>query len=154
MPMTLTESIVNALAPGVALTSGIFYASSLQVRFSQVSSRVRDLNREARTLSAGERLESVRWQVELLTKRAHVVQRAILLQYAALISFISTMLILLVAGYANASWLVIAGFVTFTAGLAAMTSAFVLSTTELSLAAKTLVEDVRTSFPDGGPRNP
>lgn len=145
--MTPTESIVNALAPGVALTSGIFYASGLQARFSQISQRVRDLNKEARGLSAGTRLESVRWQVELLTKRAHVVQRAILVQYAALLSFISTILILLLGGYFGAAWLLYVGFATFSAGLIAMASAFVLSTTELTLSNRTLVEDVRTSFP-------
>lgn len=146
--MTPTESIVNALAPGVALTSGIFYASGLQTRFSQISQRVRDLNKEARASSAGERLESVRWQVTLLTKRAHVVQRAILVQYAALLSFISTILILLLGGYFGATWLLYVGFATFSVGLIAMASAFVLSTTELSLSNKTLVEDVRTSFPN------
>jgi hypothetical protein len=148
-----TASIVNALAPGIALTSGIFYNSGLQTRLNLITGRARDLNREARTLLAQpnydpKRLESVRLQVDMLWQRAKVIQRSALAAHAALVMFLATIMTMLVLGLFDRSdvqWLPV---VLFTCGLGSLGYAMFLAIGEMSLSISTLFEDVRTSFPE------
>jgi hypothetical protein len=148
------DSIVSALAPGVALTSAIFYANGLATRFGQISVRVRDLNREARSLAPGPspRYESIRWQVQLLTRRARILQRAIISAYLALLALILTTVLLLVTSYLGLERALFLPFGTFSVGLALLAVAMVISLTELSLSSRTLVEDVRSTFESAAPR--
>ncbi len=141
------DAIVTALAPAAGLTSGIFLANGLAVRFGQISSRVRELNREARTLTDGDRLASVRRQVDLLVRRAHLVQRSILVAFAGLFALILTILALLLDSFFELRTPPALAFGAFSVGLLLFGAALVISFTELSLSTRTLNEDVRTSFP-------
>lgn len=163
----LIEPITQSLAPGVALTSVIFYNTSLQNRFIYITGRIRELNREARALgveleqapSAAEpasrerhvqRLSSVRWQVNLMNRRALLVRRTILTAYVGFGSFIATMLMLLLQG---TGFLGSGGrlpMVFFTTGLLSLSVATLLSTSEMYLSHRTVVEDIRSSFPAEG----
>ena len=131
-------SIVNALAPGIALTSGIFYNSGLQIRLNLITGRARDLNREARALLAQpdhdrKRLESVRLQVDMLWTRAKVIQRSALAAHAALVCFLATIMSLLILGLfdrTDVQWLPV---ILFTCGLGSLGYAMFLAIGEMSL---------------------
>ena len=98
------STIMQALAPGVALTSMIFYYGNLQSRMIFTVETIRTLNREARQLQAAppadadERIESIRWQVEFLSRRFRNIHQAMLLVYGGFGSFIITIVALLTAG--------------------------------------------------------
>lgn len=155
----ITDLILQSLAPGVALTSVIFYSTGLQNRFLYVASRARDLNKEARQLVTEgaerhhDRLASLRWQVEALTKRAEIVRRTILISYGALFCFILTILQLLIAGIlpdrVPAAAPTALPALTFGLGFVALGVATLHSSAEMLLSVRTLHEDVRTSFPGG-----
>lgn len=143
--------ISAALGPCVALTSSIFYATGQQNRFTTVSGRVRELNREARELIAGggkerARIASIKRQVETLTTRAALLHRALIMAYIGVTTFALTMLILLL--FTALGWAGAAGVATllFGAGLFALLFAMVTTVRELTLARVTLLEDVRSSF--------
>jgi Protein of unknown function (DUF2721) len=158
--MLESQLISTAVAPGVALTSSIFFTSGLQARFTTITGRVRELNREARGLNAQrtpvaspgeerattERLPSIRRQVERLLVRVALVHRAILLAYLGTLAFAVTMLVLLVEGIFSLS---IGGPVSvlfFAVGLGTMVVAVATSVREVSLARTTVEEDTRSSF--------
>lgn len=151
--MNLATDIVAALAPGVALTSGIFYSNGLHARLNILTTRVRDLNREARALGADvqheRRMGSIRRQVQLLLRRVGLIQRAVLLSYVGLVLFICTIVLLLTLGVleprTDLSPVVDA---LFGGGLVALAAAMVLTILEMDLSNRTLEEDMSTSFPD------
>lgn len=146
------QDITRALAPGIALTSIIFYNTSLQNRFTYISSRIRDLNREARELrdtdKDADRLRSVRWQVDLFTRRSLLMRRAILVLYFGFFCFILTILALLALGDDGDRALPL---VPFTLGFCALALATLMSQREMYLSHRTLLEDTRSSWsPPGG----
>ena len=158
----ITDLILQSLAPGVALTSVIFYVTGLQNRFLYIASRARDLNKEARDLGRAdaeahrERLGSLSAQVEALLQRSVVIRRTILISYGAFFCFILTIMQLLVAGAAPGLLpvTVLPAF-TFGLGFLALAIATVHSSAEMLLSMRTLHEDVRSSFPPGfGPAMP
>lgn len=150
---SLTDAILYALSPGVALTSVIFYNTSLQNRFVYITGRARDLNKEARQLMTtgyepnAERIESIRDQVSLMTQRARSIRRSILVVYVALFSFILTIIELLgLAVFQVTDWQILP-VVSFAVGFLALGAATVFSGLEMAIAQSTLSEDIRTSFP-------
>ncbi|MEW5853123.1 MAG: DUF2721 domain-containing protein [Myxococcota bacterium] len=159
MPI-MTELITHALSPGIALTSVIFYNSSLQNRFIYITGRARELNREARQLRADDeekhqaRITSIRSQVDVMTRRARMIRHAILTVYVALFSFILTILELLAIGVFNMRDAEVVPVATFGLGFMALATATLFSWTEMALAQGSLDEDIRTSFtprpPDAG----
>ena len=152
---TLNELISAALAPGVALTSVIFYNTSLQNRFIYITGRTRDLNKEARQLRAEDaerhrdRLASIRWQVRLLNRRSRIIRKSVLIVYVALLSFIFTILELL--GQTVFHWraLEILALVSFGLGFIALAVSTLYSWLEMALGQSSIVEDTRNSFPEG-----
>lgn len=153
---TLAEAIAASLAPGIALNAVIFYNTSLQNRFIYITGRIREVNREARTLhtasdpTSEERLQSLRMQVTLLSRRSQIVRRCILVVYVALFGLILTILELLLLVAADQPELELSALLTFGASLLAMAIATGLSWSESYLSQRTIVEDIRTSFPAEG----
>lgn len=147
MPVAV-DAIVHSLAPGIALTSGIFFANGLQTRYSLVTTRVRALNAEARALKPDEaaRRKSLRWQVALLTRRTRVTHKAILTAYAGLLAYTATIVLLLASTFLALPYLTLLTYLLFGTGLACVGFAMLLSLSELRLSHDTLVEDVRSSF--------
>lgn len=148
--------IAQAVAPGVALTSGIIYYNSLQSRLNVVTSRVRDLNREARAIQVKTtperlRLESVRWQVDSLTHRAHLLQKAVIAVYFGILGFILSIGELLVMGVYDAErdFIRLAN-ITFGVGLLGILVGMCMSLFEMYFSNRTLVEDVRSTFDENG----
>lgn len=154
--MPARELIVQALAPGVALTSVIFYATGLQNRFLYIASRARELNKEARELDPqinAPRMGSLRRQVEALTRRLEVVRQTILVCYGSLGMFIVSILLLLAEGALTPSGPDGAGnamnalaTLAFGLGFVGLGIATVLSSAEMLLSMRTLRDDVRSSF--------
>lgn len=150
-----TEAIGAALAPGIALNSVIFYNTSLQNRFTYIAARIRDLNREARELRKegasedDERLRSVKWQVDLMSRRSRTVQRAILIAYSSLAALVITIIGLLVAVVTGLRLLYLAPLITFGLGLGALAVAVYESWSESRLSSLTLLEDIRSSHLTG-----
>lgn len=157
---SLTGAIANSLAPGLALSSGIIFANSLLTRTSVVSSRVRDLNKEARALRASSpvneaRLACIRLQVDLLLRRARIIQRAVLCSFAGVVCFITTILELLLFGFINVGADTAVAPVTFAAGLVSVGAAMLLSFSEMTLSSDTLEMDIESSLgPDSLPPPP
>ena len=157
---TDTSWIAQALAPGVALTSIIFYNTSLQNRFVYITGRVRELNREARGLRQespernAERIRSLRWQVTVMTRRALLIRRAILTLYAGFLSFVLTILFLAAAALTQAGGFRAASLVSFASGFVGLIGAALLSIVEMYLGQSTVLEDIRTSYASEAPEPP
>ena len=154
---SLTDLISHSLAPGIALTSVIFYNTSLQNRFVYITGRIRELNREARALRGqdgpgiAERMASIRWQVDLMSRRSLVVRRTVLTVYGGFLCFIVTILFLLLLAVFPVPALVHLPTITFAAGLLTLIAAAAQSSLEMYLSHRTIVEDIRTSLPPLGP---
>jgi hypothetical protein len=151
--VNIATDIVGALAPGVALTSGIFYSNGLHNRLNVLTTRVRDLNREARGTGAAApnlpRLASIRRQVQLLLARVVLIQRAILLSYVGLLLFIVTTVLLLSVGIFEPHMdLSPVADAVFGGGLLALACAMVFTVLEMDLSNRTLADDTSSSFPD------
>lgn len=150
----LTDLIVSSLAPGVALTSVIFYNTSLQNRFIYITGRTRELNKEARALRHEgrarhqARLTSIAWQVTLLMRRSRIIRHAVLITYGALISFIVTILLLLTIGALKATHLAAMPTTTFALGFVLLASSAIYSGWEMALGQSSIVEDTRSSLQD------
>lgn len=143
MVMSISDAILHALAPGIALNSAIFYNSSLQNRFLYITLRARELNREARELADGqepERLASIHRQVTAMTGRARRVRRAVVVVYTSLCSFILTILLLLLG-------LELPAVLIFGLGFACLATATLISMGEMALSQRTLDEDISSSYP-------
>lgn len=146
-----TNAIMQALAPGVALTSMIFYYGNLQSRMVFTVETIRALNREARELQSPgatideTRANSIRWQVGFLSRRFRNIHHAMLLVYCGFGSLIVTIVALLMMRVLQAPALSAFALITFTLGLALMGAATVISSRELRLARKTIIEDIESS---------
>lgn len=154
------STIMQALAPGVALTSMIFYYGNLQSRMIFTVETIRSLNREARQLQAGDpadgesRIESIRWQVEFLSRRFRNIHHAMLLVYGGFGSFIVTIVALLAAGVFFVPALNALAIFTFTLGFVCMGAATLISSQELRLAQMTIMEDIGSSYSGSGDSRP
>ncbi len=155
MPMPTLELpalIAQALAPGIALTSVIFYNTGLQGRFLYITGRTRELNREARELMARDdersraRIASIHWQVTFMARRAESIRRTILIVYLGFFCFILTILQLLLQELLPLPRFVAVPIVSFALGFVAMAIATISTTRELYLSQRTLQEDIRSTF--------
>jgi hypothetical protein len=150
----LFQAITSSLAPGIALSAVIFYNTSLQTRFIALTGRMRELNREARSLrgddSAHARLESLRCQVTLMAQRTRLLRRAILTIYAAFLCLVLTILELLLLVMVDPPGLSVLATCTYGAAVVAMAIAAGVSWSENFLSQRTILEDVRSSFADVG----
>jgi hypothetical protein len=152
-----TSAIMQALAPGVALTSMIFYNGSLQSRMIFTVETIRKLNAEARELQAEdpavqpERAQSIRWQVNFLKQRFVSIHRAILIVYTGLACFILTIATLLMKGLFHAQAMAVMAVVMFAAGFLCMGLATAVSSREIRLSRQTILEDIDSSHVDEVP---
>ena len=95
---TLVQTIQNALAPSVMISSSGLLLLGFQNKFSALFDRFRSLNEEKRRLKQktvrdeieNKRLANLEEQLMKLTKRATHVKNAILVTYLAIISFLAT----------------------------------------------------------------
>ena len=147
-----SSAIMQALAPGVALTSAIFYYGNLQSRMIFTVDTIRRLNAEARELQAqaspvhDSRLQSLQWQVNFLKRRFVGIHNAILIVYTAFASFILTIMALLLKSVLQVEALSVVGIVMFSAGFGCMALATVFSSREIRLSRKTIMEDIESSY--------
>jgi hypothetical protein len=146
--------IIQALAPGVALTSMIFYYGNLQQRMIFTVDTIRRLNEEARELRAHgdarhcSRLDNLDWQVKYLKRRFVSIHFAILLVYAGVFCSILTIMALLFLGFSESSRLIAVPHTTFAIGFLCMASATLVSSRELTLSKKTILADIADAFPE------
>lgn len=143
--------IMQALAPGVALTSMIFYYGNLQQRLFFTVSTIRRLNEEARQLRAEGgrqkgRMESIRRQVEMLIRRLRDIRHAVLFVYVGFFSQILTILCLLGFGFFDEGRFDLVPLLSFGVGFLCMAIATLISSRELALAQKTILDDVDSSY--------
>lgn len=149
---TFTDMITTALAPGVALTSVIFYNTSLQNRFIYITGRTRELNKEARQLRADNRvkhaarLKSIDWQVHLLLKRSRIIRYSVLITYGALLCFILTILEILGLGFFRLTGFELVPVFSFALGFVSLAFSAVYSGLEMALGQSSIVEDTRSSL--------
>src|SRR5438552_2994910 len=95
--MAESSMIPAALAPGVALTSAVIYWANVQSRLDALSSRVRALNAELRTLVGGSpRATSIEAQVAMLASRSRVLHVGVVLSVVALVGFLGSSAVLFV----------------------------------------------------------
>ena len=130
----------------------IFYYGNLQSRMIFTVETIRALNREARqsqadaSTDAEARIESIRWQVEFLSRRFRNIHQAMLFVYGGFGSLILTIVALLAAGVFFWPALNALAIVTFTLGFACMGAATLISSQELRLAQMTIMEDIGSSY--------
>jgi len=147
------DPIARSLAPGIAMTSAIFFNAGQLGRFTYVTGRVRELTREARELGRlppgpgdRERFASIQAQVSALAARATMIRRTIALVYISLVSFITSILLLL--GYALFEIRTATGLpiVAFAAGLVMFALATTRAVAEVALSYRTVEEEIRSSL--------
>ena len=153
--MPLTEYIARSLAPGIGLTSVMFYSQQLQNRMIYITGRLRDLNGEARELRArpqeesgevADRMASVRKQIEMLLRRAMMIRRTLLTAYLALMFFVFTIISLLTLAVFEVRTLDVIPVTTFAVGFLCMALAAIQSIREMFLSLRTIREDTRSSL--------
>lgn len=158
----LSEAIMGALAPGVALSSGVLFSSTLQARYLALAQGARELNAEARqhVLEHGPeldlRMRSVRRQVEALAKRCEVIRRTVVAVNGGMFGFIVTILLLFLEGVFPGVMPKSLPLATFGGGLVVLAIACLSTAGELAISQRTLWEDIRTSFDgsEGGAPQP
>ena len=86
-----------AVTPAVMVSGCGILATGLDNQVSRITARVRDMVREWRTLPEGHlRRALLREEVAILDRRHALLARALMLDYAALLSFVATSLLYLV----------------------------------------------------------
>lgn len=149
-----TDLIISSLAPGVALTAVIFFNTSLQNRFVYITGRTRDLTKEARQLVRegrarnALRLKSVEWQIRLLLRRSRIIRHSVLIAYGALLSFILTILQILVLGAFRPIGIEALPTTSFAIGFILLAASALYSGWEMALGQSSIVEDARSSLQD------
>ncbi len=154
--MVLTDYIARSLAPGIGLTAVMFYNGQLQNRMTYITGRLRDLNREGRNLrlqavSEGDserdtRLGSIRRQVDMLLRRAHMIRRTILTVYLALMFYILTIIGLLTLAVFEVRSADVVPVTTFAMAFLCLAAAGLQSINEMFLSLTTIREDTRSSL--------
>ena len=105
----IVQQIQYTLAPAIMISSSALLLLGFQNKFSALFNRFRMLNQEKRSLvektnrskTEGLRLENLEEQLPRLARRAAHVKNAIVLAYAAIISFVMTSVLLFLHPYAN-----------------------------------------------------
>ena len=105
----IVQQIQYALAPAIMISSSGLLLLGFQNKFSALFNRFRMLNQEKRFLAEkttrtkieNARLENVGEQLPRLARRAGHVKNAIVLTYAAIVSFVITCVLLFLNSYAK-----------------------------------------------------
>jgi hypothetical protein len=142
-----TSAIVSALAPGVALTSAAIYWANLQSRLDALATRVRSLNTELRSETAGTpRALSVQRQVTMVARRSHVLHIGVVLSVIALVGFLGSSAMLFVATQ-NSRVAIIVATGLFMIGLLSLGGSLLTTLWEMLWARRSLDEDIHSSRP-------
>jgi len=97
MPTSSLQQIAVAVTPAVMVSACALIALGLDNQISRISSRLRELIKESRTLSPDHhRRTTLKVEVRVLAQRHHRLARALLLDYLALFTFILTSLLALI----------------------------------------------------------
>lgn len=146
-PQFLNVLIAAALAPAVLVSASALLLLGLQNKYTAISGRVRDLQRERRALDGGPecagRIRSIGVQTEHLLTRLRQMRLAIGALYLALCSFLFVSLATTVGGLAGWNYAGVA-LTLFVSGIAAMVVAAVCELLEVRLAYHAVVEDTRS----------
>lgn len=105
----IVRQIQYTLAPAIMISSSALLLLGFQNKFSALFNRFRMLNQEKRALAEKTnksktealRLESLEEQLPRLAQRAAHVKNAIVLTYAAIISFVATSVLLFLHPYTD-----------------------------------------------------
>lgn len=135
------QEIQYALAPAILISSSALLLLGFQNKFSALVNRFRALNQERRVIlrnpkcsdQENKRLLNLTEQVDHLMLRATHVKNAILLTYAAIVSFVGTSIFIFAGIYTKASFLSLA-VVVFAIGLILIFVTSILMMIEIGLA--------------------
>jgi len=158
METSTVEVIATAVAPIVMVSATGLLFIGVQTKNIHLADRVRDLmreHREAVNCKDKELREAVRAQIVLFDRRIRLSQRALELLYGAIVSFVTTTLLLAVAPWMGQTAVpspLIAGI--FIVGIASLLLALVLEFLEMraglstiAIATRVACEDTRRSTP-------
>ncbi len=137
----IAQEIQYTLAPAIMISSSALLLLGFQNKFSSLFNRFRALNQEKRNLSqktgrdAQEsiRLENLQKQLPRLMRRARFVKNAILAAYAAILSFITTSILIFLNIYSQIK-LTPATIASFLVGLALILASSVFMMIETAIA--------------------
>jgi hypothetical protein len=142
METSTVDVIATAVAPIVMVSATGLLFLGVQTKNIHLADRVRDLMREYREAMRcedKEHREALRAQIVLFERRIRLSQRALELLYGAIVSFVTTTLLLAVApwiGHTVVSSPVIAGI--FILGIASLLLALVLEFLEMRAGLSTI----------------
>ena len=138
--------IGSALAPAALLSATALLLLGLQNKYTALSNRVRELQREKRGFP-GEghetRLISINLQTDFLLKRLRHVRRAITALYIALLFFVLTSFTITIGMLFQAEQALVT-MLFFVAGIVMMFIAALNELVEMRLAFKAIIEDVHS----------
>jgi hypothetical protein len=149
METSAVDLITTAMAPIVMVSATGLLFIGVQTKNLHLADRVRDLMREYReaiSRNDTERREALRAQIVLFERRIRLSQRALELLYGAIVSFVTTTLLLAVApwiGQATVPTPVTAGI--FLLGIASLLLALVLESLEMRAGLSTIAIETRVA---------
>jgi hypothetical protein len=151
METSTVDVIATAVAPIVMVSATGLLFIGVQTKNLHLADRVRDLMREYRATDPKdkERREAIRAQIVLFEKRIRLSQRALESLYGAIISFVTTTLLLAVApwiGQTAVPTLVTGGI--FILGVASLLLALVLEFLEMRAGLSTIAIETRVASED------
>jgi uncharacterized membrane protein (DUF485 family) len=158
METSTVDVIATAVAPIIMVSATGLLFIGVQTKNIHLADRVRDLMREYReaiSCEDKEHREALRAQIVLLEKRIRLSQRALELLYGAIVSFVTTTLLLAVApwiGHTVVPSPVTAGI--FILGIASLLLALVLELLEMRAGLSTIAIATRMVCEDSSRSTP
>jgi uncharacterized membrane protein (DUF485 family) len=152
METSAVDLIATAVAPIVMVSATGLLFIGVQTKNLHLADRVRDLMREYREAISRkdtERREALRAQIVLFERRIRLSQRALELLYGAIVSFVTTTLLLAVAPWMGQTAVpspVTAGI--FLLGIASLLLALVLEFVEVRAGLSTIAIETRVASED------
>jgi hypothetical protein len=154
METSTVDVIATAVAPIVMVSATGLLFIGVQTKNLHLADRVRDLMREYRAAVSSkdtERCEAIKAQIVLFDRRIRLSQRALESLYGAIVSFVTTTLLLAVApwtGQTIVSTSVTGGI--FILGIASLLLALVLEFLEMRAGLSTIAIETRAVAEDSG----
>jgi hypothetical protein len=155
METSTVDVIATAVAPIVMVSATGLLFIGVQTKNLHLADRVRELMRdyrEARSCNDTEGRETISAQIVLFERRIRLSQRALELLYGAIVSFVTTTLLLAVASWMRPTAMpsaVAAGI--FILGIASLLLALVLEFLEMRAGLSTIMIATRAASEDARP---
>lgn len=143
----IIRTISLILAPVVMITSCTLFLNGLLARYESVSVRMRAMHRERLELLQGvgngtssaaskvgfsiQRIEEIEVQLPLILRRHKLIRNAILSVNAAILIFVSSMLIIALSALTNSTFIANIALLAFLVGTGALLSGVIITTLEL-----------------------